>query len=162
MIARLPARRAFTTCCRRSFSTSSSFSIDRTKKQPSRYYRYAIDVHGQLFLHDTTPKNLTSCFKNPQFLDFFFARIKPNEAVASSSSTIISKSKEDEKILSDPEWTDNIVREDNDKETMNQEEVQRLALLDRYKWISPCQGEYNFIRCEESPIVFRELDEDGE
>jgi len=26
-----------------------------------RIYRYWIDVHGQLFLYDTVPKNLTSC-----------------------------------------------------------------------------------------------------
>ena len=26
-----------------------------------RVYRYWVDVHGQLFLYDTVPKNLTSC-----------------------------------------------------------------------------------------------------
>ncbi|KAG0038560.1 hypothetical protein BGZ82_011606 [Podila clonocystis] len=43
-----------------------------------RPYFYYIDIHGQVFLQDTTPKNLTSCYKNTKFLDFFMTRIKPN------------------------------------------------------------------------------------
>lgn len=31
------------------------------RKPPTRLYKYAVDVYGQLFLHDTVPKNLTSC-----------------------------------------------------------------------------------------------------
>lgn len=52
--------RALTSRLSRAFCTS----LTVTERKP-RVYRYAIDVHGQLFLHDTTPKNLTSCFKNP-------------------------------------------------------------------------------------------------
>ncbi|KAG0270036.1 hypothetical protein DFQ27_001000 [Actinomortierella ambigua] len=44
-----------------------------------RPYFYHLDVHGQLFLHDTYPRNFTSCFKDPKFLDFFFSRIQPND-----------------------------------------------------------------------------------
>ncbi|KAF9424652.1 hypothetical protein BGZ94_008003 [Podila epigama] len=43
-----------------------------------RPYFYYIDIHGQVFLQDTVPKNFTSCFKNPRFLDFFIPRIRPN------------------------------------------------------------------------------------
>ncbi|KAG0327559.1 hypothetical protein BGZ99_007397 [Dissophora globulifera] len=43
-----------------------------------RPYFYYIDIHGQVFLQDTYPKNFTSCFKDPKFLDFFMARIKRN------------------------------------------------------------------------------------
>ncbi|KAG0343868.1 hypothetical protein BG004_004926 [Podila humilis] len=43
-----------------------------------RPYFYYIDIHGQVFLQDTTPKNLTSCYKNTKFLDFFLSRIKTN------------------------------------------------------------------------------------
>ncbi|GJJ76195.1 hypothetical protein EMPS_08554 [Entomortierella parvispora] len=43
-----------------------------------RPYFYYIDIHGQLFLQDTHPKDLTSCFKDPRFLDFFVPRIRPN------------------------------------------------------------------------------------
>jgi hypothetical protein len=32
----------------------------------------------KLFLNETIPKNLTSCFKHPPFLDFFFSRLRPN------------------------------------------------------------------------------------
>ncbi|KAF9351676.1 hypothetical protein BGX34_000421 [Mortierella sp. NVP85] len=43
-----------------------------------RPYFYYIDIHGRVFLQDTTPKDLTSCYKDPRFLDFFISRIKPN------------------------------------------------------------------------------------
>ncbi|KAF9578115.1 hypothetical protein BGW38_006256 [Lunasporangiospora selenospora] len=43
-----------------------------------RPYFYFIDIHGQLFLQDTRPKNLTSCFKDLRFLDFFYTRLRAN------------------------------------------------------------------------------------
>lgn len=134
---------------RRQFSNST-----RIQAHVPRFYRYAVDVHGQLFLHDTKPKNLTSCFKNPQFLDFFFARIKPNKLEETSSNCNLTVSERDKEILQDPEWTE--------RKNLTLEEATRLAILDDYNWVSPCQGELNFIRAAKSPIVFRELDQDGE
>ncbi|KAF9091946.1 hypothetical protein BGX29_001617 [Mortierella sp. GBA35] len=43
-----------------------------------RPYFYFIDIHGQVFLQDTYPKNFTSCYKDPKFLNFFLTRIRPN------------------------------------------------------------------------------------
>ncbi|KAI8597790.1 hypothetical protein EDD21DRAFT_384514 [Dissophora ornata] len=43
-----------------------------------RPYFYYVDIHGQVFLQDTYPKNFTSCYKDPKFLDFFITRVKPN------------------------------------------------------------------------------------
>ncbi|KAG5443133.1 upf0598 protein C8orf82 [Clonorchis sinensis] len=43
-----------------------------------REYFYFIDHHGQLFLDDARIKNFTSCFKDKVFLEFFFARLRPN------------------------------------------------------------------------------------
>jgi hypothetical protein len=43
-----------------------------------RPYFYFIDIHGQVFLQETTPKNFTSCYKDPKFLNFFLTRIRPN------------------------------------------------------------------------------------
>ena len=43
-----------------------------------RPYFYYIDIHGQIFLQDTHPKDLTSCFKDTRCLDFFMPRIRPN------------------------------------------------------------------------------------
>jgi hypothetical protein len=133
-------------CLHRHFSTSIS-------KNAPRFYRYAVDVHGQLFLHDTTPKNLTSCFKNAQFLDFFYARIKPN-TLESSGEEGEGQIEQDQKTIQDPEWTE--------KSDLSRDDAIRLAVLDGYEWVSPCQGELNFIRAAKSPIVFRELDEQGE
>ncbi|TPX63422.1 hypothetical protein SpCBS45565_g06624 [Spizellomyces sp. 'palustris'] len=48
-------------------------------RAPIREYFYYIDVHGQLFLHDTVPRNFTTCFKDKRFLDFFFSRLRLND-----------------------------------------------------------------------------------
>ncbi|KAK3823631.1 MAG: hypothetical protein J3R72DRAFT_458923 [Linnemannia gamsii] len=46
--------------------------------QNTRPYFYFIDIHGQVFLQDTTPKNFTSCYKDMKFLNFFLTRIRAN------------------------------------------------------------------------------------
>merc|ERR1712227_120268 len=43
-----------------------------------REYFYYIDHHGQLFLDDAKMKNFTSCFKEVDFLEFFFKRLRLN------------------------------------------------------------------------------------
>nr|XP_011418635.2 UPF0598 protein CG30010 [Crassostrea gigas] len=45
-----------------------------------REYFYFIDHQGQLFLDDARIKNFTSCFKEKDFLDFFFKRLRLNES----------------------------------------------------------------------------------
>lgn len=139
-----------------------------------RVYRYVVDVHGQLFLHDTVPKNLTSCFKNVEFLDFFFKRVRPNSVSATAAadyarSGAISR----HGILNPPldttlalDWSDvtpfNGTVEQG--ETRSQEELHQLALeqgnSQGYEWTSPCGFELNLIRCQDMPIVYRELSED--
>jgi Domain of unknown function (DUF4505) len=59
-------------------------------KRIEREYFYDIDVHGQLFLTETHPKNLTSCFKDLKFLDFFYARLKLAPEVKHEGYTHIS------------------------------------------------------------------------
>ncbi|XP_052899347.1 UPF0598 protein CG30010 [Anopheles moucheti] len=44
-----------------------------------REYFYYIDHEGMLFLDDARIKNFTSCFKEKQFLEFFFKRLKIND-----------------------------------------------------------------------------------
>lgn len=140
-----------------------------------RVYRYVVDVHGQLFLHDTVPKNLTSCFKNVDFLDFFFKRIRPN-AVSTTASADYARSESISRhdILNPPSttlpqvWSD--VAPFNGTlapgETRTQEQLYQLALeqgnSEGYEWISPCGPELNLVRCQDTPIVYRELsDHDG-
>ncbi|XP_030627766.1 UPF0598 protein C8orf82 homolog [Chanos chanos] len=43
-----------------------------------REYFYYIDHQGQLFLDDTKMKNFVTCFKDKQFLVFFFSRLRAN------------------------------------------------------------------------------------
>lgn len=45
-----------------------------------REYFYYIDHQGQLFLDDSKVKNFISCFKDKQFLVFFFSRLRRNES----------------------------------------------------------------------------------
>ena len=44
-----------------------------------REYFYYVDHQGQLFLDDARIKNFTSCFKEKDFLYFFFSRVKINK-----------------------------------------------------------------------------------
>ncbi|XP_025114677.1 UPF0598 protein CG30010-like isoform X2 [Pomacea canaliculata] len=44
-----------------------------------REYFYYIDHQGQLFLDDAKMKNFTSCFKEKEFLVFFFQHLKKND-----------------------------------------------------------------------------------
>lgn len=74
----------------------------------TREYFYYIDHQGQLFLDDAKMKNFTSCFKEKDFLVFFFKRIKENDGKYS----------------------------------------------DEFPYISPCGREKNYIRCDDTPIVF--------
>uniref|UniRef100_A0A3P8UTS0 Chromosome 8 open reading frame 82 n=1 Tax=Cynoglossus semilaevis TaxID=244447 RepID=A0A3P8UTS0_CYNSE len=45
-----------------------------------REYFYYIDHQGQLFLDDTKVKNFVTCFKDKQFLVFFFTRLRSNQS----------------------------------------------------------------------------------
>lgn len=45
-----------------------------------REYFYFIDHQGQLFLDDARIKNFTSCFKEKDFLVFFFKRLRLNQS----------------------------------------------------------------------------------
>ncbi|XP_013921270.1 PREDICTED: UPF0598 protein C8orf82 homolog [Thamnophis sirtalis] len=46
----------------------------------TREYFYYIDHQGQLFLDDTKVKNFITCFKDQQFLVFFFKQLKLNRS----------------------------------------------------------------------------------
>ncbi|KAG0072359.1 hypothetical protein BGZ89_006842 [Linnemannia elongata] len=56
----------------------SSTTLSLLASKSIRPYFYFIDIHGQVFLQDTTPKNFTSCYKDPKFLNFFMTRIRAN------------------------------------------------------------------------------------
>ncbi|CAD6896418.1 unnamed protein product [Tilletia controversa] len=110
-----------------------------------RSYFYHVDVHGQLFLNETEPKNLTSCFKSIPFLDFFYQRLGPNPATLSppaSSPTSSTNSKAS-------------------AVQARRREFENEALRSGYPWLSPCGPEMNFVKAEASPVVFRELDDEG-
>lgn len=82
-----------------------------------REYFYYIDHQGMLFLDDSRMKNFTSCFKDKQFLKFFFSRLRLN---------------------------------------------QTSKYQDEFKYCSPCGKEMNYVRCDDVPIVFTHIIQDGQ
>ncbi len=125
------------------------------------------------FLHDTVPKNLTSCFKNADFLDFFYARLKPNpvRSRAEAERRIAQDESELRALLdrfhsgpssdrSEPSRSGVRLPEDWSDALSGKLSAQlacALAKSEGYDWISPCMGELNFIRAEDAPIVYKEL-----
>ncbi|WFD23002.1 hypothetical protein MEQU1_001686 [Malassezia equina] len=97
-----------------------------------RIYRYWIDVHGQLFLYDTVPKNLTSC--------------TPRCETEASHWT------QDDAALA---------RMMQDGAEAGQEVIWKRLQEEGIAWVSPCQGEWNVIHAVDTPIVFRHLTNDG-
>lgn len=43
-----------------------------------RSYFYDVDVHGQLFLSTAKHRNVATAYRDPRFLDTFFARLRRN------------------------------------------------------------------------------------
>uniref|UniRef100_UPI00398EDD15 UPF0598 protein C8orf82 homolog n=1 Tax=Pristiophorus japonicus TaxID=55135 RepID=UPI00398EDD15 len=62
----------------RSFSRSRSYVQGQSPEPRVREYFYYIDHQGQLFLDDTKVKNFITCFKDKQFLVFFFKQLRKN------------------------------------------------------------------------------------
>ena len=56
----------------------SSYVQGQSPGKGIREYFYYIDHQGQLFLDDAKIKNFTSCFKEKDFLLFFYQRLKRN------------------------------------------------------------------------------------
>ncbi|XP_070817266.1 UPF0598 protein C8orf82 homolog [Chaetodon trifascialis] len=62
-------------------SRSTATYIQGQSPEPRiREYFYYIDHQGQLFLDDTKVKNFVTCFKDKQFLVFFFSRLRSNQS----------------------------------------------------------------------------------
>lgn len=54
----------------------SSKGLNHTVHNLIRCYFYNIDLHGRLFLEETSPKNVATCLKDTKFLNFFFKQIR--------------------------------------------------------------------------------------
>ncbi|XP_029939149.1 UPF0598 protein C8orf82 homolog [Salarias fasciatus] len=60
--------------------TSATYTQGQSPEPRIREYFYYIDHQGQLFLDDTKVKNFVTCFKDKQFLVFFFSRLRSNQS----------------------------------------------------------------------------------
>lgn len=98
-----------------------------------RVYFYQVDTRGRLFLDSPTllRRNDATCLRAPQFLDFFFSRIRP---VAGAPPTPMP-----------PKW----------KEPLE-------LFGDEYRWMSPCGKELNLVKAEDTPVVYRGLESNGQ
>ncbi|XP_066533802.1 UPF0598 protein C8orf82 homolog [Hoplias malabaricus] len=56
-----------------------SYTQGQSPEARTREYFYYIDHQGQLFLDDTKVKNFVTCFKDQQFLVFFFKHLHVNK-----------------------------------------------------------------------------------
>ncbi|XP_072110336.1 UPF0598 protein C8orf82 homolog [Mobula birostris] len=56
----------------------ASYSQGQSPEPRIREYFYYIDHQGQLFLDDTKVKNFITCFKDKEFLIFFFKQLRKN------------------------------------------------------------------------------------
>ncbi|WFD30180.1 hypothetical protein MSPP1_001197 [Malassezia sp. CBS 17886] len=144
---------------RSTYATAGSPSPARPPRLP-RIYRYWIDVHGQLFLYDTVPKNLTSCFKSVPFLNFFSARVEriPHWTGGCSGTPVPEHS-------DSIHWTEDTaalqaLRDDTAADPWHA--VWRRLHDEGIGWWSNCQGEWNVIHAVDTPIVFRGLNERDE
>ncbi|XP_016967921.1 UPF0598 protein CG30010 [Drosophila biarmipes] len=93
------------------FYRSLQYNQGQSPEPKIREYFYYIDHEGMLFLDDAKMKNFTSCFKEKDFLRFFFSRLRLNKT--------------------------------------NRYEKE-------FPYISLCGRERNFIRCDDTPLVFTE------
>ena len=59
-------------------SLSEKYVQGQSPEPNIREYFYYIDHQGQLFLDDTKSKNFITCYKDVQFLSFFFRMLKRN------------------------------------------------------------------------------------
>ncbi|KAM0755442.1 hypothetical protein T439DRAFT_320134 [Meredithblackwellia eburnea MCA 4105] len=98
---------------------------------PPRSYKYIVDIHGYLYLSSTKIRNFTSAYKDTQFLDFFYKRLRPNTPTSESNSTGVSN-----------------------------EEAERFR-GEGYTYVSPCGKEINYIKPEDTPLVFLKLTDRG-
>ncbi|WFD26923.1 hypothetical protein MNAN1_001912 [Malassezia nana] len=123
-----------------------------------RLYRYWVDVHGQLFLYDTVPKNLTSCFKSVSFLNFFFERVQAQPLAhqvplgTPPSETETWHWTQDSAALAD-------MLQGNQSDGWHT--IWTRLQQEGMAWVSRCQGEWNVIHAVDTPIVFRQLTDDG-
>lgn len=147
-----------------------ALSTTAPRRSLPRIYRYWIDVHGQLFLYDTVPKNLTSCrycgnslagFKSIPFLNFFYARVVPNPMAASLSAGEplpehgpVHWTEDEDRLAA--LWPDGDV-----SAQAGWDMLWRRMQEEGMSWVSPCQGEWNMIHAVDTPIVYRHLSPDG-
>lgn len=117
------------------------------------------DLNRNLDSLSSTSASTPTGFKSSQFLDFFFKRLKPNPSLehhpdpysfTSLKTRISDFEKVESQTLSEPDWT-------QVNSSITDSEIQELALKHEYLWLSPCQGEMNFIKALDSPVVFKEL-----
>ncbi|XP_034035281.1 UPF0598 protein C8orf82 homolog [Thalassophryne amazonica] len=67
-------------CGYSSSRSAASYIQGQSPETRIREYFYYIDHQGQLFLDDTKVKNFVTCFKDKQFLTFFFTHLRLNQS----------------------------------------------------------------------------------
>jgi hypothetical protein len=120
------------------FVREGSLSVCRRllSSGPTRVYHYHIDVHGRLYLSETKPKNIATCLRDGKFLNFFFKQLRTARP-------------------EDLQW---VAMSPPEPASQDSPEI----LKERFKYVSPCGKEMNFVECADVPIVFQELEKSSD
>ena len=80
MAAAVRLARLSLSCGCRVLARHASYMQGQCLDGRTREYFYYVDHHGQLFLDGTKMMNFVTCFKDAEFLTFFFKRVKLNSS----------------------------------------------------------------------------------
>ncbi|KAK2835009.1 hypothetical protein Q5P01_015493 [Channa striata] len=67
-------------CAHTASRTAATYIQGQSPEPRIREYFYYVDHQGQLFLDDTKMKSFVTCFKDKDFLVFFFTRLRSNQS----------------------------------------------------------------------------------
>lgn len=99
-----------------------------------RFYLYKMSSKGLLYLDDAVKMTFVNAMRDSTFLDIFFAQLRPRAKIPRRVMEAIDK---DTGISLD------------------------MAVSQQFNFVSPCSGEFNFVRLDNdphcSPLAFRDL-----
>jgi len=119
-------------------------------------YFYSVDLQGRVFLEETLPKNIATSIKSPQFLDFFYKRMKRVSSKEVQSLTMNDEPSPATTVSTTVTTTASL----NSKSDNDNSNVSEPGIESDYPFVSPCGlYELNFVRPADSVIVFQYLQE---
>lgn len=122
-------------------------------RPPSRFYFYHIDEHGSVFLEDDTTKTTAvQPLRDARTLNVLYAQMR------AAQTTVQERARTDANLAALPvaiPLASCLADEAARSQVFGTLPLARIPAT--YPFLSPCAGEWNFIRCAVVPHVFRSL-----